>query len=137
MLEKEFLSYVRKRMYKKLCYKKRQFSYIKWLQLYNAMLFRRIYELEKKMKTPFKFQYPCFETINWFAAKRLLKELKDLNSEAKKCPNYFLLGVKALLSILKQWNTDKDVRFLIETCTLYWLSVSFGTRNSKVNPKKN
>ncbi|XP_016841156.1 lysine-specific demethylase phf2 isoform X1 [Nasonia vitripennis] len=68
----------------------------------------QIYEIERKMKTPAKFQYPGFETIHWFAAKRLLKELKDLNSEEKKCPTYFLQGVKALLSILKQWNTDKD-----------------------------
>lgn len=62
------------------------------------------------MKTPAKFQYPGFETINWFAAKKLLKELKELNNEGKKCPTYLLQGVKALLSILKQWNTDKDVR---------------------------
>ncbi|CAD1477112.1 unnamed protein product, partial [Heterotrigona itama] len=68
----------------------------------------QIYELEKKMKTPAKFQYPGFETINWFAAKKLLKELKELNNEGKKCPAYLLQGVKALLSILKQWNTDKD-----------------------------
>jgi len=61
------------------------------------------------MKTPAKFQYPGFETINWFAAKKLLKELKELNNEGKKCPPYFLQGVKALLGILKQWNTDKDV----------------------------
>lgn len=61
------------------------------------------------MKTPAKFQYPGFETINWFAAKKLLKELKELNNEGKKCPTYLLQGVKALLSILKQWNTDKDV----------------------------
>lgn len=65
------------------------------------------------MKTPAKFQYPGFETINWFAAKRLLKELKDLNSEEKKCPHYFLQGVKALLSILKQWNTHKDVSYIL------------------------
>ncbi|KAK0095206.1 hypothetical protein PV326_008979 [Microctonus aethiopoides] len=68
----------------------------------------QIYELERKMKTPQKFQYPGFETINWFAAKRLLKELKELNNDEKKCPSYFLQGVKSLLSILKQWNTDKD-----------------------------
>ncbi|XP_072747307.1 histone lysine demethylase PHF8 isoform X1 [Anoplolepis gracilipes] len=68
----------------------------------------QIYELERKMKTPAKFQYPGFETINWFAAKKLLKELKELNNEGKKCPSYFLQGVKALLGILKQWNTDKD-----------------------------
>ncbi|XP_053974344.1 histone lysine demethylase PHF8-like isoform X3 [Hylaeus volcanicus] len=72
----------------------------------------QIYELEKKMKTPAKFQYPGFETINWFAAKKLLKELKELNNEGKKCPAYLLQGVKALLSILKQWNTDKDYNMI-------------------------
>ncbi|XP_012280694.1 lysine-specific demethylase 7A isoform X2 [Orussus abietinus] len=72
----------------------------------------QVYELERKMKTPAKFQYPGFETINWFAAKKLLKELKELNNEEKKCPSYFLQGVKALLSILKQWNTDKDYNMI-------------------------
>ncbi|EGI57244.1 PREDICTED: lysine-specific demethylase phf2-like isoform X1 [Acromyrmex echinatior] len=74
----------------------------------NIQMQIQIYELERKMKTPAKFQYPGFETINWFAAKKLLKELKELNNEGKKCPSYFLQGVKALLGILKQWNTDKD-----------------------------
>ncbi|KAG7207012.1 hypothetical protein KM043_000902 [Ampulex compressa] len=72
----------------------------------------QVYELERKMKTPTKFQYPGFETVNWFAAKKLLKELKELNNEGKKCPPYFLQGVKALLSILKQWNTDKDYNMI-------------------------
>ncbi|XP_066588907.1 histone lysine demethylase PHF8-like isoform X2 [Prorops nasuta] len=72
----------------------------------------QVYELERKIKTPAKFQYPGFETINWFAAKKLLKELKELNNETKKCPPYFLKGVKALLAILKQWNTDKDYNML-------------------------
>lgn len=68
----------------------------------------QIYELERKLKTPAKYQYPGFETINWLAAKKLSKELKDLNHDGKKCPQYFLQGVKTLLGILKQWNTDKD-----------------------------
>lgn len=75
--------------------------------------FHRIYEIEKKLKTPAKFQYPGFETIHWFAAKRLLKEVKDLNSEGRKCPRLLLHGIKALLSILKIWNTDKDVSFIL------------------------
>lgn len=65
--------------------------------------------MEKKIKTPAKFQYPCFETINWFAAKFLLKELKSFKSQEKNCPLYILKGLKALLSILKQWKTNKDV----------------------------
>nr|XP_012136426.1 PREDICTED: histone lysine demethylase PHF8-like isoform X2 [Megachile rotundata] len=86
----------------------------------------QIYELEKKMKTPAKFQYPGFETINWFAAKKLLKELKELNNEEKKCPAYLLQGVKALLAILKQWNTDKDVslRFVSDRYTVNYVSTT-------------
>ncbi|XP_032681112.1 lysine-specific demethylase 7A-like isoform X2 [Odontomachus brunneus] len=79
-----------------------------FLHSLNIPMQIQIYELERKMKTPAKFQYPGFETINWFAAKKMLKELKDLNGEGKKCPEYHLLGIKALLAILKQWNTDKD-----------------------------
>lgn len=65
--------------------------------------------MEKKLKTPEKFQYPRFESICWFAADKLLNELQSLNNEGKKCPDYLLQGAKALLVILKQWNTDKDV----------------------------
>lgn len=65
------------------------------------------------MKTPTKFQYPGFELINWFAAKRLLKELIDFNHQEQKCPPFFLQGIKALLSILKLWNTEKDVGELL------------------------
>ncbi|XP_011308381.1 histone lysine demethylase PHF8 isoform X2 [Fopius arisanus] len=79
-----------------------------FLHSLNIPMQIQIYELERKMKTPAKYQYPGFETINWLAAKKLLKELKDLNHDGKKCPEYFLHGVKALLVILKQWNTDKD-----------------------------
>ncbi|XP_012527062.1 histone lysine demethylase PHF8 isoform X4 [Monomorium pharaonis] len=78
----------------------------------NIQMQIQVYELERKMKTPAKFQYPGFETINWFAAKKLLKELKELNNEGKKCPPYLLQGVKALLGILKQWNTDKDYNMI-------------------------
>ncbi|XP_020290653.1 lysine-specific demethylase phf2-like isoform X2 [Pseudomyrmex gracilis] len=83
-----------------------------FLHTLNIPMQIQIYELERKMKTPAKFQYPGFETINWFAAKKLLKELKELNNEGKKCPTYLLQGVKALLGILKQWNTDKDYNMI-------------------------
>lgn len=73
------------------------------------------------MKTPTKFQYPGFETIHWFAAKKLLKELKDLNIEDIKCPLFFLQGIKALLSILKIWNTDKDVSNLYSFSLFFFL----------------
>lgn len=69
----------------------------------------RIYEIEKKIRTPERFRFPAFETINWYAAKRLCEELKMINDEASKVPQYLLLGVKALLFTLKQWSQDRDV----------------------------
>lgn len=72
-----------------------------------------MYEIEKKIKTAEKFRFPYFETINWFAAKMLLQHIQGLNCEEKKCPNTLLVGLKSLLTTLKQWNTEKDVSYLL------------------------
>lgn len=69
----------------------------------------QVYEIEKKIKVAAKFKYPAFEAINWYAAKKIMTQLKEINTDDKKCPAYFLLGIKSLLAVLKQWNTDKDV----------------------------
>lgn len=78
----------------------------------------QIYDIEKKIKTADKFKFPLFETINWYAAKKLMQLLKELNGEEKKCPGNLLAGVKALLAVLKQWNTEKDVSVFL----CYYLS---------------
>lgn len=69
----------------------------------------RVYDIEKKVKTTEKFMYPHFETINWFASQKLLQNIMQVNSEDQKCPANLLGGLKALLPLLKQWNSDKDV----------------------------
>ncbi|RZF32794.1 hypothetical protein LSTR_LSTR011440 [Laodelphax striatellus] len=68
----------------------------------------QIYEMEKKMETPEKFRFPGFETVNWFAAREICKELKMINKNATQVPQYLLIGVKALLVALKQWHQDKN-----------------------------
>lgn len=68
-----------------------------------------VYEIEKKIKTAEKFCFPFFETINWFAGRRLLQQINELNVEERKCPNTLLVGLKGLMATLKQWNTEKDV----------------------------
>lgn len=79
------------------------------------------------MKTVAKFRYPYFESINWFAARHLLQEINELNVEERKCPDSLLVGLKALLSTLKHWNTEKDVS---KNCmsrndvTLYFVSIT-------------
>ena len=65
--------------------------------------------MEKKIKTTQKFMYPNFETINWFAALKLYKQICDLNMEEIRCPNTLLIGLKALVVALKQWNSERDV----------------------------
>ena len=39
-------------------------------------LFCRVYELEKRVKTPEKYLFPNFETLHWYAAKHILDEIK-------------------------------------------------------------
>lgn len=82
-----------------------------FLHSLNIPMQLHIYEIEKKVKTAEKFRYPRFETINWFAAKKLLQQINQLNVEERRCPDSLLVGLKALLSSLKHWNTEKDVSF--------------------------
>lgn len=89
-----------------------------FLHSLNIPMQLQIYDIEKKIKTHEKFKFPLFETINWYAAKKLMTILKELNAEEKKCPNNFLAGLKALLTVLKQWNTEKDVS---NTNLLFWV----------------
>lgn len=79
-----------------------------FLHSLNIQMQLQIYEIEKKIRTPERFRFPAFETINWYAAKRLCEELKDINDEGNKVPAYLLQGTKALLFTLKQWSQDRD-----------------------------
>lgn len=80
------------------------------LELKHALFVCRIYEIEKKTKTVEKFRFPRFESINWFAAQKLHEQIHELNVQEKTCPTILLTGLKALLPVLKLWNTEKDVR---------------------------
>jgi hypothetical protein len=77
---------------------------------YERFLFPfRIYEIEKKIHTPEKFRFPAFETTNWYAARSIVNDLRQMNNMGLKCPITLLHGVKTLIMTLKQWNQDKDV----------------------------
>ncbi|KAF5283043.1 hypothetical protein FQR65_LT14104 [Abscondita terminalis] len=79
-----------------------------FLHSFNIPMQLQIYEIEKKVKTAEKFRFPFFETINWFAAQKLYQEISEINVAEKKCPGTLLTGLKALLTVLKQWNMEKD-----------------------------
>lgn len=41
---------------------------------------RRVYEIEKRIKTPEKFRFPMFQTTNWYAAKHIYDQIKGESS---------------------------------------------------------
>ena len=59
--------------------------------------------------SPEKFRFPAFETTNWYAAKRLAVDLREMTNKGVKCPINLLRGIKALILTLKQWNQHKVV----------------------------
>lgn len=61
----------------------------------------KIREMEQKLKTPFKFQFPFFEMTHWYAAPNVLKLLED--SLKQKPPKHLVDGVSALIPQLKTW----------------------------------
>lgn len=80
-----------------------------FLHSLNISMQLQIYEMERRAQTPNKFCYPAFETINWYAASSILMEMKELNKQGKKLPDYLAMGIKALLLRLKRWYQERDV----------------------------
>ncbi|XP_069693669.1 lysine-specific demethylase 7B-like isoform X2 [Periplaneta americana] len=79
-----------------------------FLHSLNINMQLQVYEIEKKIHTPEKFRFPAFETTNWYAARNLANDLREMNNKGLKCPLNLLQGIKALIITLKQWNQDKD-----------------------------
>ncbi|XP_017782189.1 PREDICTED: histone lysine demethylase PHF8-like isoform X2 [Nicrophorus vespilloides] len=83
-----------------------------FLHSLNIQMQLRIYDIEVKTKTEAKFLYPFFETIHWFAAKRMLYRMTELNAQEVRCPSNLLDGLKSILAYLKHWNSGKDMIYL-------------------------
>ncbi|KAJ9581010.1 hypothetical protein L9F63_023812, partial [Diploptera punctata] len=80
-----------------------------FLHSLNISMQLQVYEIEKRIQTPERFRFPAFETTNWYAARTLTNELREINNKGLKCPANLLHGLKALVFTLKQWNQDKDI----------------------------
>lgn len=79
-----------------------------FLHSYSIPLQLKVYEMEIRLKTPEKYRFPAFETLQWYAAKHYTQLLKDYNSN-KKCIDFKLhVGLKYLNGILRKWITAKD-----------------------------
>uniref|UniRef100_A0A4W3GQU1 Lysine (K)-specific demethylase 7Ab n=1 Tax=Callorhinchus milii TaxID=7868 RepID=A0A4W3GQU1_CALMI len=63
----------------------------------------RVYEMEKRLKTPELFKFPYFEAICWYVAKSLQETLKELREDNCQPQNYMVEGIKYLIPALKSW----------------------------------
>nr|XP_006825994.1 PREDICTED: lysine-specific demethylase 7A-like [Saccoglossus kowalevskii] len=79
-----------------------------FLHHYDIGLQIQIHELEKRVKTPERFQFPWFETTMWYAAKHFQELFKDYRDDEKKPPAYLLKGVKSLCTALRSWTMKKE-----------------------------
>lgn len=69
----------------------------------NMSLQLKIRDLEQRLKTPDKFQFPFFELTHWYSAPAVLRLLEDNLKEKKVPPPHLLDGVRSLVSALKLW----------------------------------
>jgi hypothetical protein len=73
-----------------------------FLHSLNIQLQLQIREMEQRIKTPDKFQFPFFELTHWYAAPNVLKLLQD---SLKQCPpKHLVVGVTALIPQLRLWH---------------------------------
>ncbi|KAL5014958.1 hypothetical protein ScPMuIL_009228 [Solemya velum] len=79
-----------------------------FLHSLNIPLQLESYAIERRVKTPEKYLFPHFETLNWYAAKHVLDTLREFLEEGKKPPPYLVKGGAALLTHLKSWTQRKD-----------------------------
>ncbi|XP_051886163.1 lysine-specific demethylase 7B-like isoform X2 [Pristis pectinata] len=63
----------------------------------------RIYEMEKRLKTPELFKFPYFEAICWYVANSLRETLKEMREDGCQPQEYLVQGVKSLIPSLKCW----------------------------------
>ncbi|XP_054159100.1 lysine-specific demethylase 7B-like [Oppia nitens] len=79
-----------------------------FLHSLNIELQLTIREMEQRIQTPSKFQFPFFELTHWYAAPNVLKLLQD-NLSKKRPPKHLIAGVKALVPQLRIWlKSSKD-----------------------------
>ncbi|XP_062914397.1 lysine-specific demethylase 7B-like isoform X1 [Mobula hypostoma] len=63
----------------------------------------RIYEMEKRLKTPELFKFPYFEAMCWYVANSLRETLKEMREDGCQPQEYLVQGVKSLIPSLKCW----------------------------------
>lgn len=72
-----------------------------FLHSLNIKLQLQIREMEQRIKTPDKFQFPFFELTHWYASPNVLKLLQDSLKQIP--PKHLVTGVTALVPQLRLW----------------------------------
>ncbi|XP_071487363.1 histone lysine demethylase PHF8-like [Diadema antillarum] len=80
-----------------------------FLHGYNIGLQIKINDLEKRVKTPPRFQFPWFEATMWYAARHLLDTLRACKEDKKKISPHIVSGVHDLCSTLKTWTNKREL----------------------------
>ncbi|PVD24834.1 hypothetical protein C0Q70_15320 [Pomacea canaliculata] len=79
-----------------------------FLHNYNIPLQLEAYEIERRVKTPEKYLFPSYETVNWYAAKHVLDVLRECAEDRRKPESFYVNGAIALVQHLKKWTRRKD-----------------------------
>ena len=66
----------------------------------------QIRDMELRIKTPDKFQFPAFELTHFYASPLVLKILRDNSSDCLP-PKHIVKGTAAFISALKTWSASK------------------------------
>eukprot|EP00794_Sanderia_malayensis_P006232 gene6232-6948_t len=79
-----------------------------FLSSLNIGLQLKLYDLENRLDTPLKFRFPNFETTAWYAARSILRKMRDLHMEGVKIPAFLYKGIYDLVRYLKFWTSNKE-----------------------------
>lgn len=66
----------------------------------------RVYEIEKQINAPEKFRFPHYESVCWYAASRIVVELRDMAAAGTRVPPIMITGARCLLVALRQWGGE-------------------------------
>ncbi|XP_042203962.1 lysine-specific demethylase 7B-like isoform X2 [Homarus americanus] len=77
-----------------------------FLHSHNIELELQIYEIEKQINAPEKFRFPHYESVCWYAATRLVMELRDMGAAGTRVPPIMIAGARSLSAALRQWGGE-------------------------------
>ncbi|XP_047501242.1 histone lysine demethylase PHF8-like [Penaeus chinensis] len=77
-----------------------------FLHSQNIDLQLQVYEIEKQTAAPEKFRFPHYETVSWYAATRLVTELRDMGAAGTRVPPIMIAGARSLAAALRQWGGE-------------------------------